>query len=98
MCEGTHLTNMSSAQGSHKVLDTHAVEMQIESFLDNFKKNYAEWETTAHQHDTNSREVKHRVCFLFCHDFTSLTFKILQFGQICFEFVKSINQFDASIT
>ena len=60
---------MSSAQSDHQVLDTHAVEMQIESFLDNFKKNYAEWETTTHQHDTNNREVKRRVCFSFCLNF-----------------------------
>ena len=66
MWERTHLTNMSATQSSHQVLDTHAVEMQIENFLDNFKKNYAEWETTAHQHDTNSREVKDRTCFSFC--------------------------------
>ena len=57
---------MSATQSSHQVLDTHAVEMQIENFLDNFKKNYAEWETTAHEHDTNSREVKDRTCFSFC--------------------------------
>ena len=74
MWERTHLTNMSATQNSHKVLDTHAVEMQIESFLDNFKKNQAEWETTAHQHDTNSREVKHRVCFSFCRYFQVVIF------------------------
>ena len=38
---------LSSPQ--NQPVDVHAVEMQIENFLDNFKKNYADWETSGHQ-------------------------------------------------
>ena len=86
---------MSATQSSHQVLDTHAVEMQIENFLDNFKKNYAEWETTAHQHDTNSREVKD---LFFALRLFSCRLSLIcpLFGQICFQFLKTFNLFDVS--
>ena len=42
----------------HRTVDTHAVEMQIECFLDNFKKYYGEWETGGHHRQQQDLDTK----------------------------------------
>ncbi len=45
----TDATDATDATDRHegRSVDAHAVEMRIESFLDNFRKNYAEWESNS---------------------------------------------------